>query len=84
MSWLERDSTDRMKPKGFEDYSTISEVAALVNRSVHRIKMLERQKILPAPIRVPFGKLKVRLYSPEQVAKIDAHFRTVRPGPRPK
>jgi hypothetical protein len=79
-----RDDYSRWKPKGFEKHLTVQELADLVGRHRSRIYQLEKKKIIGAPIRVNVGELQVRLYSPEECAKIKQHFATVRPGPKPK
>ena len=75
------------KIAGKEHYLTLGELAKLVQRDRSRIKQLERQGRIPAPIRVRHGRHHVRLYSPEQVAVVVEHFKvnaTLRPqnGPR--
>lgn len=79
-----RDDYGRWKPKGFKKHKTVQELADLVGRHRSRIYQLEKAGIIGAPIRVNVGELKVRLYSPEECAKIEQHFKTVRPGPKPK
>jgi len=80
----ERQGVVRFKPKGYEDYLTISELANVVDREVSWIKQLERRDRLPLPNRVKVGQLSVRLYSPEMVEEILAIFATHRPGPVPR
>lgn len=75
-----KDKYERWKPKGFEDYLTVAEVCALVNRDRSRLVQLERQGRLPKPVRVRVGRLYVRLYSPVEVRRIEEHFRNARPG----
>lgn len=79
-----RDDYSRWKPEGFERYLTVQELADLVKRHRSRIYQLEKKGIIGAPIRVQVGELQVRLYSPQECAKIKEHFATVKPGPKPK
>lgn len=64
----------RWKPKGFEGYLTRGELCAKVERHRSRILQLERAGKIPAPVRVNIGKLSIRLYSPQDVARIVKHF----------
>ena len=75
-----KDDYSRWKPAGFKKHKTIQEVATLVQRSTDRIKQLEKLGRLPKPIRVKVGRLKVRLYSPEEVKVIKVHFKNAKPG----
>lgn len=77
------DNYDRWKPDKFKDHLTMTELCKRVRRSRDRIKQLEKTGAIPKPIRVKVGRLKVRLYSPEEVAKIEEHFKHAKPG-RPK
>lgn len=70
----------RFKPKGYENHLTLAEVCNRVQRDRSRVLQLERKGVLPSPIRVKVGRLKVRLYSEEEAAKIEEHFRNARPG----
>lgn len=78
----QRDKYGRWKPEGFEDYLTITELATLVNRDRSRIIQLEREGVIPSPVRVKVGRLKVRLYSVTEVRAIEEWFRDAKPGPR--
>jgi hypothetical protein len=78
----QRDKYERWKPEGFEDYMTITELATIVNRDRSRIVQLEREGVIPAPIRVKVGRLRVRLYSLAEVRTIEEWFRDAKPGPR--
>jgi hypothetical protein len=75
-----KDNYSRWKPKGFEKHLTMAELCTRVNRTRDRIEQLEKFGKLPSPVRVSVGALKVRLYSPKEVAKIEKHFREARPG----
>jgi len=77
------DPFSRIKPKGFEDYLTVMEVARLVKRDRSALARAEKRGKLPRPIRVKVGRLQVRLYSPEEVEQVIEHFKNVKPG-RPK
>lgn len=74
------DDFDRWKPDNMRDHLTTVEVARLVGRDKSRIMQLERAGVLPKPVMVKVGMLKVRLYSPKEVAKIRKHFENARPG----
>ena len=78
-----RDNYDRWKPASMRNHKTVQELADLVSRSTSSIYKAERQGRIPKPVRVKVGRLKVRLYSPEECAKIKQHFDTVRSGPKP-
>lgn len=75
-----KDNYDRFKPEGFEDHLTMAELCARVSRSRDRIEQLEKEGRIPVPIRAKVGRLKVRLYSPEQADMIEEHFRNAKPG----
>lgn len=64
----------RLKVSGKENYLTLGELARLVGRDRSRIRQLEQQGRLPAPIRARHGRHAVRLYSPAQVKVIVQHF----------
>jgi len=78
----QKDNYQRWKPEGFEHYRTMAELCTIVNRDRSRIVQLEREGVIPAPIRVKVGSLHVRLYSPDEVRTIEEWFRTAKPGPR--
>ncbi len=80
---LPRDHHERWKPEGFETYSTLAEVCAIVGRDRRRITQLEAAGRIPSPIRVPHGSHHVRLYSPVEVERIRTHFANVKNG-RPR
>lgn len=77
-----KDDYSRWKPDNLKDHKTVQELADLVGRHRSRIYQLEKQGHIGAPIRVKVGMLQVRLYSPAECAKIQEHFKNVRPGPK--
>jgi hypothetical protein len=74
------DDSERWKPKGLRDHLTINEVAKKVGRDTSRIRQLEKGGKIPAPIRVRVGRLRVRLYSEQEAAKIAEHFKNAKTG----
>lgn len=78
-----KDNYNRFKPDNLRDHLTMAEVCAKVSRSRDRIKQLEKEGVLPSPIRVKVGRLRVRLYSPQEVKRIEQHFKNAKPG-RPR
>ena len=76
------DDFNRWKPKNMRDYLTMTELCREVDRTRSRIKQLEAEGVLAAPVRVKVGELSVRLYSPREVAKIKTHFKNAKPGRR--
>jgi hypothetical protein len=79
-----RDNYNRWKPAGFENHLTMAELCQVVQRDRSRIKQLESEGVIPAPIRVKVGRLRVRLYAPDEVRKIAEWFKNAKPGPRRK
>lgn len=75
-----KDDSSRWKPDNLLDHLTAGEVGMKVGRTKTRILQLERAGVFPKPIMVKVGRLRVRLYSPEEVAKIDEHFKNARAG----
>lgn len=75
-----RRDTAYLKPKKFQDYMTLSEVAAKVERDPSWIRLLEKDERIPKATRIKRGKLQIRLWSPEQVEEIQAIIATHRPG----
>ena len=69
-----KDNYQRWKPDNLKHYKTMAELCAIVERDRSRIIQLERAKIIARPIMVKVGRLKVRLYSPEEVHAIQKHF----------
>jgi len=59
-----------LKPARFKDYKTMSEVAAEIPVDARWLRKLEAEERIPRAARVPMGKLKMRLWSPEQVEEI--------------
>jgi hypothetical protein len=76
------DNFARWKPDNMQDHLTIAELSRRVGRSKDRIKQLEKNGDIPSPVRVNVGELRVRLYSPQEVRKIEEWFANARPGPR--
>lgn len=72
-----------MKPEGFQDHVTITELALLIQRDVSRIRQLEREGRIPVAARKKLGKNTVRLWSPAQVDEIRLIIAQMRPG-RPR
>jgi len=77
-----RDDYSRWKPEGFEDYFTTAELCRAVRRDRSRIFRYEKEGLIPSPVRVKVGRLKVRLYSPQEVRQIADFFKNLKPGPR--
>ena len=83
----QRDKSERWKPEGFEHYLTMAELCRAVKRDPSRVRRAEQaakrgEIVFPSPIRVKVGKLRVRLYSPEEVEEVREWFRNAKPGPR--
>lgn len=72
-----------LKPKGYEDYLTITEVSRAVDRDISWIRKLEREKRIPVAHRVQAGQLMVRLWSPAQVNEIKEVLSKMRTGRPP-
>lgn len=77
-----RDDPARWKPPTMRNFLTIGELADAVERTTNRIRTLEREGVLPKPVRVKVGRLRVRLYSPQEVRQVKAHFKRAQDGPR--
>ena len=75
-----KDKYERWKPEGFEKHKTVSEVCRIIKRDRRQLIVLEGKGYIPKPIRVKAGRLQVRLYSPDEVAKIVAYFKDIKPG----
>lgn len=73
---------DWMKPKGFEDYMTKTEVSIFLNTDARWLERLEAMGRIPKASRVQHGKLQYRLWSPDQVEEIRAILASHKPGPR--
>lgn len=72
-----RDDYSRWKPEDKQDYLTLQELCDRVGRQRRWMLELEGRGELPKPIRYKVGNLRVRLYSPQQVRKIEAMFRAI-------
>lgn len=72
-----------MKPKGYENHVTLTELSRIVSRDTSRLRKLEKDGRIPTAKRVPCGKLTVRLWSPKQVEEIKEIIPTLKPG-RPR
>lgn len=59
-----------LKPRKFQAYLTLSELALFVPVDPTWLKRLEAEGRIPQAQRVKMGKLKVRLWSPEQAEEI--------------
>jgi hypothetical protein len=75
-----RRDTGYLKPKKFQDYMTLSEVASAVERDPSWIRLLEANDRIPKATRIKRGQLQIRLWSPAQVDEIRAIIATHRPG----
>ena len=72
-----------VKPEGYENYVTITELSRIVERDISWLRRLERADRIPVAYRVKVGELSVRLWSPEQVDEIKHVLSTMRVG-RPR
>lgn len=59
-----------LKPKGFQNHVTITELERIIDRDVSWIRKLERAGRIPTATRRQVGVLSVRLWSPAQVEEI--------------
>lgn len=73
---------DWMKPKGFSDYMTKTEVSIKLNTDPRWLERLEAAGRIPKATRVEHGKLQYRLWSPAQVEEIRTILAGHRPGPK--
>lgn len=71
---------DYMKPEGFKDFMTLSEVAVEVGRDPSWLRKLESDQRIPKAHRVKVGELSVRLWSPNQVEEIKLVLSTLKRG----
>lgn len=78
-----RRDTSYMKPEGFQDYLTITEMSVAVDRDVSWLRKLERDGKIPAASRVKVGKLQVRLWSPTQRDEIKVIVNSLKRGRPP-
>lgn len=76
-------NVDYMKPAGFEDYLTITEMSRSVDRDISWLRNLERRGKIPAAHRVKVGKLSVRLWSPTQRDEIETIVNSIKRGRPP-
>ena len=72
-----------MKPEGMKDYYTLHEMSLFVRRDPSWLRKLEQRGDIPKAHRVAFGKLNIRLWSPQQAKEIQAVIAQMRPG-RPR
>jgi hypothetical protein len=72
-----------LKPKRFQHYLTLAEMAEHCERDPSWIRWLEAEGRIPRAQRVKRGKIMVRLWSPEQADEIKAIIATHHPG-RPR
>lgn len=72
-----------IKPKGYENYLTLTELSRLLKKDTSWIKKLERDDRIPKAKRVQQGSLSVRLWSPKQVEEIKTIMKGMKRG-RPK
>jgi hypothetical protein len=72
-----------LKPKGYEEYLTLTELSREIQRDESWIRRLERAGRLPKPRRFPAGEIMFRLYSPMQVDEIRSIMHSLKRG-RPK
>lgn len=82
-----RKSLDYFKPPKFKDHLTLAELALQIGKDPSWIRVLEAEGRIPKAVRVPRGKLQIRLWSPEQadeIAKIISKHRPGRPRSRAK
>jgi hypothetical protein len=80
--YLGRD-VQHMKPDGFQEYVTITELSRIVSKDISHLRRLERADRIPRAHRVQVGQLQVRLWSPEQVEEIKEVLSRMRVG-RPR
>jgi len=59
-----------MKPKGYENYKTLTETSVAVERDPSWLRKLESDGRIPKAHRVKLGGLSIRLWSPNQIKEI--------------
>ena len=69
-----------VKPSGYEDYMTLSEVCEFLKRDPSWIRHLEKEDRIPRAHRVRMGTLHVRLWSPKQVEEIQEVLSNMKRG----
>ena len=72
-----------MKPKGHENWLTITELSVKVGKDISWLRKLERENRIPKAKRFKHGELNVRLWSPVQVDEIEQILSTLKRG-RPR
>jgi hypothetical protein len=72
-----------LKPKGHEEWLTLTELSNKTGKDISWLRKLEAKKRIPVAKRFPHGSLKIRLWSPVQVDEIVRILSTLKPG-RPK
>lgn len=74
-----------IKPKGYENYLTITELARKLRKDQTWLRRLEKANRIPKAKRVAHGNIEggVRLWSPSQVDEITIIIKGLKPG-RPK
>jgi hypothetical protein len=75
-----RRDTGYLKPKKFQNYLTLSELAERVQRDPSWIRILEREERIPKAQRFQRGQISIRLWSPAQAEEIERIIATHRPG----
>lgn len=78
-----RRDTGYLKPKKFQDYLTLSELAERVQRDPSWLRLLEKDDRIPKAIRVRRGQISIRLWSPAQAEEVERIIASHRPG-RPR
>lgn len=72
-----------MKPKGHENWLTITELSVRTEKDISWLRKLERDNRIPKAKRFKHGELKIRLWSPQQVDEIQMILSTLKRG-RPR
>jgi hypothetical protein len=72
-----------LKPAGFKDFVTITELSRITLKDVSWLRRLERAGRIPEASRVTRGELEVRLWSPAQVDEIKVILSNIKTG-RPR
>jgi hypothetical protein len=62
------------KPANMQDHLTMGELANKVGRTKDRLYQLEKAGVIPRPVIVKVGRMRARLYSPTDVARVVKHF----------
>jgi hypothetical protein len=77
---MPRRGTAYIKPRKFADYLTLSELSERVDKNPRWLRRLEADGRIPKAVRISWGKLRVRLWSPAQVEEIEEIISTHRVG----